>query len=134
MAHPNETEMDVIVDHTKVLAAAAEANELEKRANKLEKTINYYNPSRFDEYWLNAYNAYRLAKDKYEEAGDNVGAERVKLRASVIYAKKPNGGGKKSRCSRKPKTKYSRKPKTKHSRKPKTKYSRKPKTKYSIKY
>jgi hypothetical protein len=119
--------MDVIIDHTKVLTAAAEANELEKHANKLEKNINYYtpNPNKPEEYWLNAHKAYHLAKDKYEEAGDNVGAERVKLRAAVIYAKRPQGGGKKSRYSRKPKTKYSRKPKTKYSRKPKTKYSRK---------
>jgi len=129
MAHPrlpeNETEMAVFVDHTKALAAAAdaaadaaaEANELEKYANKLEKTIKYYNPTKPDEYWLNAYKAYHLAKDKYEEAGDNVGAKRVEFRASVIYANRPQGGGKKSRYSRKPKTKYSRKPKTKYSRK-----------------
>ena len=125
MAHPrpprllpeNETEMNVIVDHTKALAAAAEANELEKHANELEKNIKYYNPTKPDEYWLNAYKAYHLAKEKYEEAGDNVGAERVKFRSSVIYAKRPQGGGKKSRYSRKPKTKYSRKPKTKYSRK-----------------
>ena len=122
MAHPrpprplpeNETEMNVIVDHTKALAAA-EANELEKSANELEKTIKYYNPTKPDENWLNAYKAYHLAKEKYEEAGDNVGAKRVELRASVIYARRPQGGGKKSRYSRKLKTKYSRKPKTKYS-------------------
>jgi hypothetical protein len=121
----NEIEMGVIVDHTKDLAAAAEANELEKYANKLEKNINYYNPNKPEEYWLNVYKAYHLAKDKYDEAGDKAGAERVKDSASVIYARRPQSGGKKSRYSRKLKSKYSRKPKTKYSRKPKTRHSRK---------